>query len=85
MNLDAADKAFLDTFIPEGALAEQIVVAVAFIDAEDGSQKFKTWHEGDVPISVALGLLECARMDLLDPTWKDRCPSVETAPEDDDG
>ena len=86
MELDAIDQQFIRQFLAEdeqASLVEQVVVCVQFISPE-GAQCFKTVHYGDVAVVAALGLLDCARMDIIDPEWKDRCPDVRTRGEDDE-
>lgn len=77
LDMDAADKAFLDSFLPEGAIPIGYAGVVAFMDA-DGVQRWRLMVNFEAPVSHAIGLLEMAKLRLLGD-----CPGSNMPWEDD--
>lgn len=64
MDLDAVDRAYIDSIIPEGAIATAMVTVVAFLDPETGDMRWKLHNDTDIPLTHCLGLLDLAKLDL---------------------
>lgn len=70
---DAADVAWLRSFtpaegghrLPDGAIVQGVIAVVSFI-AMSGEQQWMLWHNADLPISSSVGLLELAKLKLID-------------------
>lgn len=55
--------------LPEGAIVTAEVHVAGYLDPEgDGTLKTVVFCEADVPLSSALGLLEIAKLDLIERT-----------------
>lgn len=78
--MDDPDRAFLDSLLPEGAVPQGFIAVAAWVEA-DGAMRWRCYNQLDLPISGCLGLLELAKLDLVN-----RCSPLPIArpTEDDD-
>lgn len=64
--MDDVDRAYLDSFIPEGSIVIGMVTVVSFIPpGSDGALAWRVHNDIDAPLTSALGLLELAKLDLV--------------------
>lgn len=78
-SMDDADRAWLLSMVPEGCVPQGFIgVAAWFNDA--GEMRWKVYNQLDLPISGVLGLLELAKLEMVNrcepppisaPVWPD--------------
>lgn len=54
--------------LPEGALLNCQIHVFQWIDGETGEFKWYVHHDSDLPLSSVLGLLELAKMEMINRT-----------------
>lgn len=64
MSMDPVDKAMVDSLVPEGSIVDGFMVIVSFTDPE-GHQCWRNYAQMDAPVSMSLGLLELAKLDVI--------------------
>lgn len=64
MEFNQADKDFVDSLLPEGAIPTGIVTVLTYIDTS-GENSWKLWVESDVPVTAIVGALELAKLDII--------------------
>lgn len=65
MDLDAADTAFVESLIPDGAVVSGLVAVVTFMQPETGLNEWKVYCDVDMPVSSTLGFLELAKLEVI--------------------
>lgn len=63
--MDEADRAFLDSLIPGGALPLGFVAIAVWSDAETGDLGWKFYDQLDMVLSNHIGLLELAKLEVI--------------------
>lgn len=58
-------KATPEQIMPEGAIPVGAIILTVWLDPETGEQRRSTWADVDAPITVGVGLLELAKLDLI--------------------
>lgn len=64
-HLDEADRAFLETMVPEDALDPNLLAIVTWVDPETGATRWVLYAPDDSLLPTKLGLLELAKHKLL--------------------
>lgn len=62
--MDDADRAFLTSITPDGALSLGFIAGTIFID-EDGVRRWRAYSVLDVSITEHLGLLELMKLEII--------------------
>lgn len=52
--------------LPDGAIVNAEVTITGYLDPEDGEMKYAVYCDADVSLSSVLGLLELAKLDLIE-------------------
>jgi hypothetical protein len=60
----------VQAFVPEGAVPIASVAVVEYLDT-DGNTRFGIEHHGDVPLSTFVGLMELAKVDMVESAKQD--------------
>lgn len=64
MDLDEADKVFVDSLIPDGAIPVALVAVVAWVNG-DGGMQWRCYVDADAPVSSVVGLCEFAKLHVI--------------------
>lgn len=69
-NFDEPDRQFLNSIhsIPDGALVDGYIVVVSFVDPDTGASRWQLVNNADLPVSQSVGLIELAKLELLQRT-----------------
>lgn len=64
--MDDVDRAYLESWLPEGAVVVGMVSAVTYMAADaDGALRWAVHCDMDAPVTTTLGLLEMAKLDVI--------------------
>lgn len=67
--LDEVDLAFVSTLVPEDALDVSLIAIVSWVDPDTGESRFKVYARTDALIATTLGMLELAKLDLVNASF----------------
>lgn len=70
MELDAEDRAFVDSLVPDGCLATGLLGIVTWLD-ENGAPCWRVYNQTDERLSGLVGLLDMAKHKFLTETDDD--------------
>jgi len=65
MDLDEVDTTFVDSLVPDGAMATGLYAIVTWLDA-DGEPRFRCYNQTDERLSGLIGLLEMAKKHVFE-------------------
>lgn len=64
MDLDDADRQFLESWTPPGSFILGYVGGIIWLDSE-GHQRWRCISRADLPLTSVLGLLELCKLDMI--------------------
>lgn len=70
--MDDADRAWVDSLIPDGAVVEGYVAAISYIDPS-GESHVRVHHDGELMASHLLGMCEMAKHHI----WESQVMGVD--------
>jgi hypothetical protein len=85
MNLDAVDKQFVASLIPENAIPTGLMSVVTWLNPDDGRMQYRVYMDADLSVANALGFMELAKADVLSRAFGGMLPNTAGVLVDEDG